>query len=280
MRSCPSRSSPCNWKPITWGSNIDIGWPSIDRLGLDPPDAPAEHAEAVDHRGVRVGADECVGIGSRQLRAFAHEDDAREVLEVHLVADAGVGRDDREVVKCALAPAQERVALAIALELALHVGGKSVVTREHVDLNRVVDDELGRNERVDTLRIAPELDDRVAHRSEIDDARNAREVLHQHARRRERDLLARLGGRVPFCDRRDIRRADSTVALRAQQVLEQDLQRERQSRNIEALLKRIQSEDLEAPAPDLQLGARVEAVRTHRVRLSQPARRRPVGSPR
>ena len=33
------------------------------RLGLDAADAPAEHGEAVDHRGVRVGADERVGIG-------------------------------------------------------------------------------------------------------------------------------------------------------------------------------------------------------------------------
>ena len=33
------------------------------RLGLDAADAPAEHAEAVDHRGVRVGADAGVGVG-------------------------------------------------------------------------------------------------------------------------------------------------------------------------------------------------------------------------
>ncbi len=33
------------------------------RLGLDPADAPAEHAQAVDHRGVRVGPDQGVGIG-------------------------------------------------------------------------------------------------------------------------------------------------------------------------------------------------------------------------
>ena len=55
------------------------------RLGLDPADAPAEHAEPVDHRRVRVGADERV----REGDAVAVLDDAREVLEVHLVADAG-----------------------------------------------------------------------------------------------------------------------------------------------------------------------------------------------
>jgi hypothetical protein len=33
------------------------------RFRLDAADAPAEHAEAVDHRGVAVGADAGVGIG-------------------------------------------------------------------------------------------------------------------------------------------------------------------------------------------------------------------------
>jgi hypothetical protein len=33
-------------------------------LGLDAADAPAEHAEAVDHRGVGVGADAGVGVGA------------------------------------------------------------------------------------------------------------------------------------------------------------------------------------------------------------------------
>ncbi len=97
-----------------------------------------------------------------------------------------------------LTPAQERIALAIALELAFHVDGESVAARERVDLDRVVDDELGRDERVDSLGVAAELDDRVAHRSEVDDAGNASEVLHQHARRCERDLLARLGVARPI----------------------------------------------------------------------------------
>ena len=52
------------------------------RLGLDPADAPAEHAEPVDHRRVRVGADERVG----ERLAVALLDDAGEELEVDLVA--------------------------------------------------------------------------------------------------------------------------------------------------------------------------------------------------
>ena len=92
-----------------------------------PADAPAEHAEAVDHRRVRVGADQGVGVGDAALAvALGDEDDAREVLEVDLVDDAGVGRHDREALERLLAPAQERVALGVALELALGVAREGV----------------------------------------------------------------------------------------------------------------------------------------------------------
>ena len=87
------------------------------RLGLDAADAPAEHAEAVDHRRVRVGADERV----REGTAVSLLDDAGEVLEVDLVDDARVRRHDLEVPEARLAPAQESVALAVALELELGV---------------------------------------------------------------------------------------------------------------------------------------------------------------
>jgi len=79
-------------------------------LRLDPAHAPAEHAQPVDHRRVRVGADERVW----ERDTVTVVDDAREVLEVDLVADAGARRHDGEVVERLLAPAQERVTLAVA----------------------------------------------------------------------------------------------------------------------------------------------------------------------
>ena len=135
------------------------------RLGLDAADAPAEHAEAVDHRGVRVGPDERV----RERLAVARLHHAREVLEVHLVADAGVGRHHREVVEGGLAPAQEGVALPVALELELGVALEGEPLGEHVDLDRVVDHELDRHQRVDLGGVAAEVLHRVAHRREVDD---------------------------------------------------------------------------------------------------------------
>ena len=49
---------------------------------------------------------------------------------------------------------------------------------------------------------------------------------------RERDLVAGLGLGVPVGERLDVLRADRLPVLVAQQVLEQDLQRERQPRDV------------------------------------------------
>ena len=63
--------------------------------------------------------------------------------------DAGPGRHDAQVAERGLGPAQELVALAVAVVLALDVEGERAGRPEPVDLDRVVDDEVGRNERVD-----------------------------------------------------------------------------------------------------------------------------------
>ena len=100
------------------------------RLGLDAADAPAEDAQPVDHRRVAVGADAGVRVGD----AVADHDRAGEVLDVDLVDDAGAGRDDLEVVEGGLAPAEELVALAVALVLDLDVALEGVGAAEDVDM--------------------------------------------------------------------------------------------------------------------------------------------------
>jgi hypothetical protein len=51
------------------------------------------------------------------LIGFGGEDDAGEVFEIDLVADAHAGRHGGEVAEGGLAPLEEGVALAVALEL-------------------------------------------------------------------------------------------------------------------------------------------------------------------
>ncbi len=134
----------------------DLGDEHRDRLtqhrclGFDPADTPAEHSKPVHHRRMRVGADERVG----KCLTVAGLDDAGEVLEVDLMADAGVRRHDTEVVERVLAPAKKRVALPISLELELCIPCERDPARELVDLYRMVDDELGGEQRVDALRVS------------------------------------------------------------------------------------------------------------------------------
>ena len=118
--------------------------------------------------------------------------------------DAGPGRDDPQVAERGLRPAQELVALAVALVLALDVEGERIRRPEPVDVDRVVDDEVGRDERVDHGRIAAELGHRVAHDRQVDDGRHAGQVLEDHARGHERDLG--LGGARPAATRPASRR--------------------------------------------------------------------------
>ncbi len=175
--------------------------------------------------------------------------------------DPRVRRHDREVVEGLLAPAQELVALLVALELALGVQREGLHGAERVDLHRVVDDELGGNERVDLRRVAAEGTHGVAHRREIDDRGHPGEVLHDDAGGGEGDLLGRLRVRVPRGERLDVLLAHGAVALGAQEVLQQHFQGERQARDVERRLECIKAVDRHLTPGDLEGVATVEGVR-------------------
>ena len=151
------------------------------------------------------------------------------------MADPGGRRHDAEVVERLLAPAQERVALAVALVVALGVDVEGARAAEGVDLDRVVDHEVDRDQRVDPRRVAAELVHRVAHRRQVDDRRHAGEVLHQDPGRLEGDLL-RSGSAVgvPGGDRLDVGGGHRVAVLEPQRVLEQDLERVGQPGDVEA----------------------------------------------
>ena len=121
--------------------------------------------------------------------AAGAEDDARQILDVDLMHDAGIGRNGAETGERVLAPFEERVALALRSNSSSAFFANASFAAEAVDLHGVIDDELDRLQRVDFLRIAAHLGHRVAHRGQIDDARHAGEILQQHAGRPEGDLL-------------------------------------------------------------------------------------------
>ena len=214
--------------------------PEHRRLRLDAADAPAEHAQPVHHRRVAVGAHQGVRVGDDGAVLFAGPDGAREVFQIHLVADAGAGWHHAEIVESALPPAQEPIALAVAL----HFDGDVVVERlgvaETVHHHRVVDHQIHRREGVDDVRILAGRRHRAAHGGQIGDAGHAGEILHQHPRRTVGDFLGvrlRLGA---VRQGLDVFPAHRAAVLEAQQVFEQNLQRHRQPRHIAgAALRRL-----------------------------------------
>ena len=172
-------------------------------FGLDAADAPAEHADAVDHGGVRVGADAAVRVGD-PVTLHHH---ARQVLDVDLVHDAGARRDDLELVERGLTPAQELVPLEVALVFQFYVALERISPAEDVGDDGVVDDHLRGCQRVDLVGVAAEVRHRLAHRRQVDHARHTGEVLHDHPGRGELDLDVRLepagpSSPAPGCGRR------------------------------------------------------------------------------
>ena len=153
------------------------------------------------------------------------------------MADAGAGRHDAEIRERARRPFQEFVALLVLLVLFLDVLLERVLVAEEIHRDRMVDDEIDRHQRIDLLRVAAEMVHRVAHRGEIDHRGHAGEVLHQHARRAERNFA--VGGLVlePRREGLDVLLGDGAAVLVAQHVFQQHLQREGQPRDaLEAVL--------------------------------------------
>ena len=145
--------------------------------------------------------------------------------------DPGVGWNDAEVLERLLAPAKERVALAIPGELEPCVEIGRVPLGEVIHLDGMIDDELDWLQRVDLARVAAQPDDSVAHGGKVNDRRNAGEILEQHPRRGERDFLLLLRGDVPCGKRSNVVRIHEARIFAPKQILEKDFQRVGQSCN-------------------------------------------------
>src|SRR5258708_1727697 len=109
-------------------------------------------------------------------------------VSTRLVADAGARRHDAKVVERFLRPFQEFVALPVLPVFLFDVPLDCVAGAEDHYRHRVIANKIDRNERIDFFRIAAEHLHGIAHGGEIDDRRNAGEVLHQHARGPKGDL--------------------------------------------------------------------------------------------
>ena len=176
------------------------------------------------------------------------------------MADAGVRWHDEEVVERLLRPPQQLVTLLVAVELQVGVAAEGVGAAEDVGDDRVVDDQLRRDERVDPAGVPTEVGHGVPHRDQIHHAGNAGEVLHEHPRRGELDLGVALGRRVPAAERVDLLGGHQLAVLVAQQVLQQHLQAVGQPRRT---VDPVQPEHLVRQLADRQPLPGVETVPHH-----------------
>ena len=191
-----------------------------------PPTPQPDDAEAVDHGGMRIGADEGVGIGGQETVLLPQLDGGGEVLQVDLVHDAHAGRHDPEVVECALRELEQLVALGVPAELQRHVQPESVGRAVVIDLDRVVDDEVAGHDRVDAVGVAAHLRHRVAHGGQVHHAGHAGEVLQHHPRGHEGKFRSLGLGRRPSGQCPDVVLGDRALSAPAQRIFQQDADRE------------------------------------------------------
>ena len=211
-------------------------------LGLDASDPPAEDTDTVDHGGVGVGSDQGVGQGGADAVDLPHGHRLGQVLQVDLVDDAHPRRHHAETVERLLGPAEQGVALVVALVLALDVASVGVGAAEGVDLHGVVDDQVDRDQRVDATGVAPATLHGAPHRGQVDDRGDAGEVLEQHTGRHEGPLPIALDGpAVPAREGGHVVVGDEALTGVAKQVLEQDPHGHRQPRHVShaALRERV-----------------------------------------
>ena len=163
-----------------------VGLAEHDGLDLDAADAPAEHAERIDHRRVRVPADCKIGKGQRGCVRLVKQRDGGDLLQMDLVDDAGTGRKHLQALERALGPLEKLVALAVALELAREVDRFGIRRRVRIDLQRVVHHEGDRHAGIDFFRIAAAARHLRAQRREVHQHGNAGGVGQDNARHMQR----------------------------------------------------------------------------------------------
>ena len=167
-----------------------------DGLSLDATDTPANDTETIDHSGVRVSAHNGVWVEDTVLL----EDDASEVLKVDLMDDTIAWWDNAEVGEGGLAPLEESESLLVPVELDLLVLVLGVGLASDIDLDGVINNEIGLAERVDLVGVTTELLHSSTHGGEINDGWDTSEVLKEDASWLEGNLEVLLRGNLPVQD--------------------------------------------------------------------------------
>ena len=162
------------------------------------------------------------------------------------MADAGIRRNDFEILKRSLSPTKKGVTFDVALEFQLGIQIERVRFAETVDLHGMIDHQLGGEKRIDLPGIAAHAFDGFAHGGQIDDGGHAGKILKQHARGHEGNLFFR-GSRRPVRQGANVIGPHKSPVFAAHKIFEKDPQRERQLRQMarDLFLKQFEPVDVE-----------------------------------
>ena len=190
-----------------------------------------------------------------------NKDYPRQTLEIDLVDDAGIGRDDGQVAEGGLSPAEEGIALFVALEFEQGVHVEGVGAAEFIDLDGVVDYQFDRLEGVDQGGIAAEVLHGIAHGGQVDYAGDAGEILKQNAAGSEGDFFIGPGIFVPFRQGGDVFFFYVAAVFGAQEIFEKDAEGVWKMFARDALfIEGVETVDFVFLVAGFEYGAGVEAV--------------------
>ena len=158
------------------------------RLGLDTANAPAHHAQRIDHGGVAVGADQRIDEGHAVLDLH----DRRELFEIDLVQDTVARHHHADLIEGALRPGQKFETLGVLALLDGHILVERIAHHAAaIDVERMVHHQLRWHRRIDAGRIAAGIRHRIAQPREVYQRGGSQQILQNDPRREIRKI--RLG---------------------------------------------------------------------------------------
>ncbi len=90
-------------------------------LSFNSANAPTKNSKTINHGGVRVSSNNCIGISAERSRNFPSHNHARQEFNIHLVNNSRSWRHNFELIKGGLAPTEESITLSITLVFDINV---------------------------------------------------------------------------------------------------------------------------------------------------------------
>ncbi len=148
------------------------------------------------------------------------------------MADARSRRHDLEVVEALLGPLEKGVALAVAFVFFGHVLDHGIVRAEVIHLDRMIDHQFHRHQRIDLRWVAALLGHGIAHGRQVHHGRHAGKILHEHPGRMIGDFHRCIVLLLPAGDLAQILFPHHPAVHFAQQVFSEDADGKRQALDI------------------------------------------------